>query len=288
MSVSMNDIKNKILSTQNMSKITKAMQLVSAAKLAKSESKVRNYRSYTQTLEAIVDNILASPVARQHPFFNSEKSDACTGYLLITSDRGLAGGYNNNVFKEFLQQLEEEEATPYKLYVLGSKGFEYGKRLKLPIENPYVFVPDEMIYTDIEPVVGQIREDYLSGKINKVVIIYNEYFSKIVQEPVIRKVLPLVAENSELQAASDYYLEPEEETIINATLLKYFNGIVYEALLKSKLSEHASRMNAMQNATDNAGEIIKISQLIYNQARQAAITQEINEIVGGASSLKRT
>jgi len=286
MAQSMHEIKDKISSTQSMSKITKAMEMVSAAKLTKSEIKTKNYGHYMESLEMLMNNISKAPSLKNHTFFNPNQGVRCTGYLIITSDRGLAGGYNNNVLKLLQQEITTLNEDAYKLYMIGSKGFDYVRRAKLKVENEFVFIPDDVIYTDIEPVVKQILKDYLDGKISKIVVVYNDYLSKIIQEPTLRQLLPLTTDDRVADMKSSYLFEPDEDEVINSVLPKYLEGTIYGLVVTAKLSENAARMNAMQNATDNALEIIKDSQLVYNRARQAAITQELTEIVGGASALE--
>ncbi|MDB8458311.1 ATP synthase F1 subunit gamma [Turicibacter sanguinis] len=285
MAQSMRDIKDKINSTQNTSQITKAMQMVSAAKLTKSEAKTKNYHHYMETLEDMVRNISSSSSMSHHLFFKSKSEANCTGYLVITSDRGLAGGYNSNVLKLLQQQIDSKPSDQSKLYMIGSKGFDYAKRSNLVVENEFVFVPDDIVYQDIKPVVDKVIGDYMAGVISEVVVVYNHYVSKIAQEPMTKQILPLESKKAE-KSKAQYSFEPKEEDVINAILPKYLEGTIYGVAITAKLSEHASRMNAMQNATDNAVEIIKNLQLVYNRARQAAITQEITEIVGGASALE--
>ena len=285
MAQSMRDIKDKINSTQNTSQITKAMQMVSAAKLTKSEAKTKNYHHYMETLEDMVRNISSSSSMSHHPFFKSKSEANCTGYLVITSVRGLAGGYNSNVLKLLQQQIDSKPSDQSKLYMIGSKGFDYAKRSNLVVENEFVFVPDDIVYQDIKPVVDKVIGDYMAGVISEVVVVYNHYVSKIAQEPMTKQILPLESKKAE-KSKAQYSFEPKEEDVINAILPKYLEGTIYGVAITAKLSEHASRMNAMQNATDNAVEIIKNLQLVYNRARQAAITQEITEIVGGASALE--
>lgn len=285
MAQSMRDIKDKITSTQSTSQITKAMQMVSAAKLTKSEAKTKNYHHYMETLEDIVRNISSTSTMSHHPFFKPKCEKKCTGYLIITSDRGLAGGYNGNVLKLMQQEINSHANNEYKLYMIGSKGFDYAKRSDLKIENQFVFVPDDIVYQDIKPVVDKVIGDYMDGVLSEVVIIYNNYLSKISQEPAQKQILPLAPKDTE-KTRAQYSFEPNEEEVINAILPKYLEGTIYGIAITAKLSEHASRMNAMQNATDNALEIITDLQLVYNRARQAAITQEITEIVGGASALE--
>ena len=286
MAQSMNDIKAKIVSTQSMSKITKAMQMVSAAKLTKTEAKAKGYRQYLAMLENIAENVLESPEAKSHIFFSPKQRTKCTGYLVITSDRGLAGGYNSNIFKLLQQELEGRQPDEYKVYMIGSKGFDFARRLGIAVENQYAFVPDDIKYQDIKPIVEGLIADYTNGILNEVDVLYNDCLSKIVQEPTKEQLLPLVIKQKSNHLNSVYTFEPGEDEMIDVILPKYLNATIYGKVITAKLSEHAARMNAMQNATDNALEIIKDSQFVYNRARQAAITQEINEIVGGAAALK--
>ena len=285
---SINEIKRKISSMQSMKKITKAMQMVSVSKRTKTDGKVKNYASFIQTYDGVMENIFSTPSIEEHIFFapNRVGDSGCTAYLTITSDRGLAGGYNNNLLRLLQQEIGEKQPEEYKLYMIGTKGFDFAKRFRYPVENEYVFVPDDLIYIDIEPIVNQMLMDYVHGVVDEVVIVYNQYVTQLIQEPTLKKVLPLEKTLAHRQSKKVYVFDPDESEIIQRTLIKYMNSKIYGIVLTAKLSEHAARMNAMQNATDNATEIIKETQLIYNRARQAAITQEINEIVGGAMAVQ--
>lgn len=281
----MRDIKLKITSTQNTSQITKAMQMVSAAKVTKSEAKTKNYQHYMNTLEEMVRNISSSSSMSNHPYFKPKSDKPRVGYLVITSDRGLAGGYNANALKLLKHHTDSLTPDDYRVYMIGSKGFDFVKRQDIKVENEYVFVPDDIVYQDVEPVVNQVLNDYNSGILSKVVVIYNVFESKISQVPTAKQILPLEPVQAEKSKAM-YSFEPKEEDVINAILPKYIEGTIYGIAINAKLSEHASRMNAMQTATDNAIEVVKNLELVYNRARQAAITQEITEIVGGAAALE--
>ena len=286
---SINEIKRKISSMQSMKKITKAMQMVSVSKRTKTDAKVRNYSSYIQTFDNVMEDIFATPSVEEHVFFtpNRPKGDKrCTAYLTVTSDRGLAAGYNNNLLRLLGQEISGKQPEEYKLYMIGTKGFDFARRFKLVVENEYVFVPDDLIYMDIEPILNHMLMDYIHGNVDEVVIVYNNYITQLIQEPTTRKVLPLEKTHVHRQSKKVYVFDPAEGEIIQGALIKYMNSLIYGTVLTAKLSEHAARMNAMQNATDNATEIIKETRLIYNRARQAAITQEINEIVGGAMGVQ--
>jgi F-type H+-transporting ATPase subunit gamma len=286
---SINEIKNKISSMQSMKKITRAMQMVSVSKRTKTDAKVKNYASFIQTFDEVMEHIFATPSVEEHVFFKPNRtnnSKRCTGFLTITSDRGLAAGYNNNLLRQLQLELNERPSDEYKLYIIGTKGFDFARRFKLPIENEYVFVPDDLVYMDVEPIVNQVLVDYVHGIIDEVVIVYNNYITQLIQEPTMKTILPLEKTKEHRQSKEVYVFDPAESEIIQGALVKYMNNKIYGIILTGKLSEHAARMNAMQNATDNATEIIKDTQLVYNRARQAAITQEINEIVGGAMAIQ--
>ena len=286
MSQSINEIKARIVSTENMSKITKAMQMISVAKLTKSETKLKTHGNYVDALEEMIRKTVEMGVVEEHVFFQPKTKTKCRAYVVVTSDRGLAGGYNNKVLKLLEQKIDDHKSEAYKLYMIGKKAFDYARRNQLTVENDYLFIPDNMIYTDISPFVNEVIADYAKGVIDEVVIVYHDYVSKLVQEPALKQLLPLQIEMLDKGLDSHYLFVPNKAEMSEVLLLKYFNGMFYETILKSKLAEHAARMNAMQSATDNAVDIIKESQLIYNRARQAAITQEINEIVSGAVALR--
>ena len=278
MAHSMRDIKDKISSTHNMSKITSAMQMVAGAKLTKSETQQKNFQNYINTIEEVMGKISVE----NHPFFKVG-STGTVGYLVMTSDRGLAGGYNINILKLLESKISQ---SPYRLYMIGEKGFQYAKAHDLPIENEEIFVPEHLVYNDIKPVIDLMLSDYAEGKIQQIVVIYTNYVSKIVQVPEEKQILPLQPLKKSKEGSSiSYLMEPSDESVLDILIPQYLEGIIYGAIMTSKLSEQAARMSTMQNATDNALAIIGDLQLTYNRARQAAITEEINEIVGGASAI---
>lgn len=276
MAQSMREIKDKISATSNMSKITSAMQMVATSKLTKFEQKTKGFKAYIKSLEAIMEKL----TVKNHPFFQ-HTNGSNPGYLVLTADRGLAGGYNANILKMLQNKVE---AGPHRIYMLGSKGFEYGKTHGLTIENEDLFVPDDLIYNDIRPVVELMLDDYLNGKIDKIVVLYTNYHSKIYQAPEEKQILP-IEPLERAQSPLHYLMEPSDESVLEALIPQYLEGVLYGTVMTAKLSEQAARMNTMQSSTENAIAIIKDLQLIYNRARQAAITEEINEIVGGASAI---
>ena len=284
MSLSMNDIKNKIVATQNMSKITKAMQMVSVSKLGRAEARLMNYRENMSEFYGLLSTIQKSEYTVSHPFVKPTSNVNKTAYIVVTTNRGLVGGYNNNLFKVLESKFRSSVSDVGKLYVIGQKGSVYVKNAEIDVDVERLYMPDEPSYQDVLELVNKLIADYLNGAISSVVVLYQDFVSKMVQEPKEKVLLPLVMdENPEPQPA--YLISPDEPTLVHKILMNYVGASIYEGLLNANLSEHAARMNAMQNATDNAEEIIKDSQLIYNRARQAAITQEISEIVAGSNAV---
>ncbi|MCL1948652.1 MAG: ATP synthase F1 subunit gamma [Turicibacter sp.] len=277
MAQSMKEIKDKISATTNMSKITGAMHMVATAKLIKFEQKTSSFWDYLQNIEEMMGKV----TVKSHPFFQHSNGSK-PGYLVLTSARGLAGGYNNNILKLLQNRVD---AGPCRLYMLGSKGFEYAKTHGLSVENKDIFIPDDVMYNDIRPVIDQMLADFAQGLIDKVVVIYTNYVSKILQVPEEKQILPIEPFEDKGKKTINYLMEPSDETVLEVLIPLYLEGVIYGTVMTSKLSEQAARMSTMQNATDNAGGIIHDLQLLYNRARQAAITEEINEIVGGASAI---
>ena len=299
MAVSTNDIKKKISATENMSKITRAMQMVSVSKLAKTESRVKHFREYHAEIKGILSTLRTSEYVNGHPFTKVHKSkeNYKIGCVVVTSNRGLVGGYNNNLFKmlkdgggfnnELFKIVGEKVASEddFKFYVTGQKGVTFAKsELPEACTEIYLF-PDEIQYTDIIELASKLITDYISAEISEVVILYQDFVSKLTQEAIKKVLLPLEFEKMVVDKVPNYEVKPTEKEVCDTLLIQYVMTSLYEVFLSANQSEHAARMNAMSNATDNAEDIIKESKLIYNRARQAAITQELNEIVAGANAV---
>ena len=299
MSVSTNDIKKKISATENMSKITKAMQMVSVAKLGKAENRVKHFRQYHDEIKKVLSTLKNSEYVGKHPFSKGceVKKNPKIGCLIITSNRGLVGGYNNSLFKmlkdgngynnELFKMANEMQVSEdsFKFYITGQKGAIFAKS-ELPVASTQNFLfPDELEYTDIMELANKLISDYISGEISEIVVVYQNFASKLAQEATSKRILPLEFEDFTDMKSPNYEIIPDEVTVIDSLLIQYVMTSLYEVFLSANMSEHAARMNSMSNATDNAEDIIKESKLIYNRARQAAITQELNEIVAGASAV---
>ena len=301
MSVSTNDIKKKISATENMSKITRAMQMVSAAKLTKIEAHVQQFYNYHAEIKRIVSTLQTSEYVSEHPFItgwdNKKGESRKIGCVVITSNRGLVGGYNNKLFQmlkdggggynnELFKIVGEKVASDddFKFYVTGQKGTLFA-RSELPetCTQTYLF-PDEIQYTDIIGLATQLISDYINGEIGEVVVVYQDFISKLAQEATRKVLLPLEFDVA-AETMPNYEIKPTQKKVCDNLLIQYVMTSLYEIFLTANRAEHAARMNSMSNATDNAEEIIKESKLLYNRARQAAITQELNEIVAGANAV---
>ncbi|MGF9963975.1 ATP synthase F1 subunit gamma [Bacillus rhizoplanae] len=283
---SLRDIKAKINSTKKTSQITKAMQMVSASKLNRAEQNAKSFVPYMNKIQEVVADI-AQGSGVNHPMLTARPVKR-TGYIVITSDRGLAGGYNSNVLRAVSNVVKERhnmDANQYAIIVLGRLGRDYLKRRGFNIIDEVIGLSDQPVFADIKDIASRAISMFTDGAYDELYIYYNHYVSKISQEVTEKKILPLTDVTSE-KARTSYEFEPSEEDILKVLLPQYAESLVYGALLDGKASEHAARMTAMKSATDNAMEVIDTLTLSFNRARQAAITQEITEIVGGAAALE--
>ncbi|MEH7462603.1 ATP synthase F1 subunit gamma [Bacillus thuringiensis] len=283
---SLRDIKAKINSTKKTSQITKAMEMVSASKLNRAEQNAKSFVPYMDKIQEVVASI-AQGSGVNHPMLTARPVKR-TGYIVITSDRGLAGGYNSNVLRAVSNVVKERhnmDANQYAIIVLGRLGRDYLKRRGFNIIDEVIGLSDQPVFADIKDIASRAVSMFTDGAYDELYIYYNHYVSKISQEVTEKKILPLTDVASD-KATTSYEFEPSEEDILKVLLPQYAESLVYGALLDGKASEHAARMTAMKSATDNAMEVIDTLTLSFNRARQAAITQEITEIVGGAAALE--
>lgn len=283
---SIREIKHRKISVTNTQQITKAMKLVATAKLQKAKVQAEMTRPYFLNIHRTISSILSQSVGVSHPFLE-ERDGNRNLYLVITSNRGLAGGYNNNVGKEVVNHLKSEKFEG-KVIAVGKKGAEYVKKRHLEVISTHNDVLDDPDYSKALMLGNEILELYISNQVDNVYIAYTHFQSTLVQEATLMKVIPVKAgefENDD-PLASQMSFEPSPEEVLEQILPKYLSSIIYGALKESVASEHGARMTAMESATKNAGEMIDKLALQYNRARQSAITQEITEIVGGAEALQ--
>ncbi|MEC1867560.1 ATP synthase F1 subunit gamma [Bacillus paralicheniformis] len=282
---SLRDIKSRITSNKKTSQITKAQQMVSASKLNRAESKAKSFVPYMEKMQEVVADI-ALGYTGTHPMMSSRPVKR-TGYLVITSDRGLAGAFNANVLRKAYQKIQEHHQSKdeYAVIAIGKMGREFFKKRGIPVISEMTGIRDEVSFPEIKDLANSTIQMFIDETFDELYLFYNHFVSAISQEVTEKKLLPLsdIAPNKK---RTSYEFEPDEEEILEVLLPQYAESLIFGAILDSKASEHAARMTAMKNATDNAKELIADLELSYNRARQAAITQEITEIVGGAAALE--
>ena len=287
MANSLNQVKTRIASTKNTAQITKAMYMVSQSKVKRSEKTYREYKDFMQRIASMVSLVVSKTGEEyQHPLLTPREVKK-TAYLVITSDKGLAGAYNNGLLKAFTEKLNETHTSKdeYVVGAIGKKGFSYINKMKYPlIDDKPTFVRDDVMFVDIAPFAKKFIDAYLNKEIDKLVIVYNHYVNSITQEIKFDELLPIKSvEDNEITI--EYVFETGVEKTLDLLLPMYIQDIIYGIILDAKTSEHSARMNSMKNATDNAEEVIEKLQLLYNRARQSAITNELIDIIGGANAI---
>jgi F-type H+-transporting ATPase subunit gamma len=286
MAAGIREIKRRIKSTKNMRQITKAMEMVAAAKLRKAQQRAEATRPYSEKIKEVISSIAAGTKDFSHPMLEAREVKK-TGYMVITSDSGLAGPYNANILKLVRSTIEErhQSTDEYALFVIGRKGLEHFTKRNMPIVQKVTEIDDDPSLTEIKEIASSAIGMFADGTFDKLSLFYNEFISPIQQKPLEQQVLPLASDDVLTGSVTEYEYEPDSQTVLENLLPRYAETLIYSALLEAKASEYGSRMTAMGSATDNAGEIIDELTLQYNQARQAAITQELAEIVSGANAL---
>jgi F-type H+-transporting ATPase subunit gamma len=265
------------------------MQMVSAANFSRSQQQAVSYMSYTDKLRQVVGNIAAGNQGSvSHPMLQSRPVKR-TGYLVITSDRGLAGAYNNAVLKQVQTMINQKHKSKdeYTVVVIGKKGLKYFQNRQMPISAEITGVPDQPIYDDVKQIAKTAVGLFVDEEIDELIMVYNHFESAISQVVTDLTLLPLTDVNEgEATEKVSYEYEPSANEVLETLLPLYAEGLIFGTILDAKTAEHAARMTSMKNSTDNATDLIDKYTLSYNRARQAAITQEISEIVGGAAALQ--
>ena len=285
------DLKVRIASIKNTQKITQAMKLVAASKVRKVQQWVLNSRPYTEQIETFVSRLVGSlsPSDKQEfPLFH-ERETKSVCLLVISSDRGLCGGYNTNIIKRTVQRIKElkEKGITTKLILIGNKANNFFRRLKIDVLDSFCQIPAIPTVELSNLIADSLKKAFLENKVDHVEIIGTKFISMLRSEIYDMNYLPILPPSHFKSPTSNFVLfEPSMTDVLNYLLPLYLNNVIFHALLEAACSELASRMNAMSNATNNAKDIINILSTIYNKARQASITQEIMEIVGGAEALK--
>jgi len=285
---SLRDIKNRITSTKKTSQITRAMQMVSASKLNRAELNAKAFVPYMGKISDVVSAIASGTADSGHPMLLSRPVKK-TAYLVITSDRGLAGAYNSNVIRAVTNAIRDRHTSvdEYVVFAIGRVGQDFFVKRGANVIESVVALPDHPSFADIKEIARKAVGMFTDGTYDELYMYYSHYVSAIQQEVTGQKVLPLTNIAATTSGANaTYEFEPSGEAILEVLLPQYAESLIYGALLDGKASEHASRMTAMKSATDNASDLIGSLTLSFNRARQAAITQEITEIVGGVAALE--
>ncbi len=281
------EIRTKIKSVQNTQKITKAMEMVAASKMRRAQDRMKASRPYAEKIKKVVGHLGSSHPEYKHPFL-IERSLKKIGLIAITTDRGLCGGLNINLFKKALAKLAEweEQNIEFEVVTIGGKGLSFFKRLGAKIVAEVSHLGDRPDITSIIGPVQVLLNNYEEGEIDAIYLVSNNFVNTMTQEAGISRLVPVEASpDEELKHHWDYIYEPGSKQVLDNLLDRYIESLVYKAVVENVACEMAARMVAMKSATDNAGDLIDELQLIYNKERQAAITQEISEIVSGAAAV---
>lgn len=278
------EIKRRINSIKSTEQITKAMKMVSAAKLRKAQEKILAARPYYNSLEKIVQDLYFALKNYENPFLEQNPVDKL-GIVVVTADRGLCGSFNTNIIKRTLEIINQHHELEIELFPIGRKGWDFFNKRGYKIKKYHINLFQKLDFSVVPLIVKELTSSFLEKRVDRWMLIYNEFKSPVQQNIVLEDFLPIKLDVSEASEV-DYIFEPSKEEILTYLIPKFLETKIWKMLLESNAAEHGARMTAMENATENANEMISTLTLHYNRARQAAITKEIAEIVGGAEALK--
>lgn len=282
------EIRTKIKSIKNTQKITKAMEMVAASKMRKAQDRMQASRPYADKIRNVIGHLAHAHPEYRHPYL-AQRPVKRVGLIVISSDRGLCGGLNANMFRATIMNMKQwrDQQVPLDLCTIGTKAFAFFTRMRGNIIAQTAHMGDSPQIADLIGIVKVMLDAYDRGEIDKVFLVYNKFVNTMTQSPQIEQVLPIEPDEgaADLGHHWDYIYEPEAKDVLDALLMRYVESLVYQAVVENLACEQAARMVAMKSASDNAGDIISDLQLAYNKARQAAITQELSEIVAGAAAV---
>jgi F-type H+-transporting ATPase subunit gamma len=283
------EIRTKIKSVENTRKITRAMEMVAASKMRKAQERMRAARPYAEKIRQVAAHLSRANPEYKHPFLVKRETIKNVGVIVVTSDKGLCGGLNTNILRLVVGRMKEWEGKGQGINVcaIGNKGFGFMSRIGANVKSHLIGLGDT---PHIEKLIGAVKimlDSYVAGEIDAVYLSYNGFVNTMKQEPTIEQVLPLTGDSLETTngVTWDYIYEPDAKAVVDELLVRYVESLVYSAVTENQASEQSARMVAMKAASDNAKSVIGELKLIYNKARQAAITKEISEIVGGAAAV---
>jgi F-type H+-transporting ATPase subunit gamma len=281
------EIRTKIASIKNTQKITRAMQMVAASKMRRAQDRMLATRPYADRIQNVISHVAQSHPEYHHPYL-IERPAKRIGLIIISTDRGLCGGLNINLFKQAIAAMKKWSAAGLEidLTLIGSKANSFFKRVGGNITSVATQLGDKPSIIELIGTVKVMLDAYETGEIDRLYLVHNRFVNTMSQEPVINQLIPVSGEeDDELKVHWDYIYEPDSQPVMDALMIRYIESLVYQGVVENIACENAARMVAMKSATDNAGNLIDELQLIYNKARQAAITQEISEIVSGAAAV---
>ena len=281
------EIRSQIGSIQNTKKITKAMEMVAASKMRRAKERMVASRPYADKMRQVVSHVANGHLEYQHDFIKQRENVKRVGYIIVSSDRGLCGGLNSNLFKKALQSIVEwkEQDVEVDIAVFGSKALGAFKRYGVVAESTNL--GDSPSVQDLLGTIKVMLDAYEEGRIDRLFLVENEFVNSMTQTPRITQMIPVVAaELEEMKYQWDYLYEPESKEVIDTSMTRYIESLIYQDVVENIACEMSARMIAMKSATDNAGDMIDKLKLVYNKARQASITQEISEIVSGAAAVE--
>ena len=282
------EIRTKITSIRNTQKITRAMEMVAASKMRKTQDRMQATRPYSKKIARIIRHLAHANPEYKHPFM-LPRTVATVGLIVVSSDRGLCGGLNSNLFRLVLRRMRAWTDLGYRVRVcaIGQKAAAFFNGIGADVIAQATRLGDAPHLENIIGVIKAILDEYDAGRVDELHVVYNEFVNTMMQKPKLEKLVPIHPEelSEELKGHWDYLYEPDAKEVLDDLLIRYVESIVFQGLVENNACEQSARMVAMKSASDNAGKLIKELQLIYNKARQAAITQEIAEIVGGAAAV---
>ena len=282
------EIRTKIKSVQNTRKVTRALEMVSASKIRRAQDKMRASRPYARLMRQMIGHIAKANGDYKHPFMKDRATIKRVGYVVISTDRGLCGGLNSTLFRKLIAEIRthQQNGVEVDIVAIGQKAATFFRRIKVNLVGSVTHLGENPQVAQLIGIIKVMLDGFTEGKLDRVFLCYNDFVNTMVQKATTDQLLPLPASNT-LETAHDwdYIYEPNAVEVLDSVLTRYIESLVYQGALENLASEHAARMVAMKAASDNATKAIGSLQLVYNKARQAAITQEISEIVGGAAAV---
>ncbi|PTA48630.1 F0F1 ATP synthase subunit gamma [Shewanella morhuae] len=281
------EIKTKIASVKNTQKITSAMEMVAASKMRRAQERMAASRPYAESMRKVIGHVAQGSLEYKHPYLEVREAKR-VGYIVVATDRGLCGGLNVNLFKKVMADMKiwKAQGAEFEFCPIGARSVQFFKNFGGQVSAHASGLGDAPKLADLIGTVSVMLEAYNEGKLDRLYVVFNKFVNTMTQTPVIEQLLPLPkSEDDEIAHRWDYIYEPDPKALLDTLLVRYVESQVYQGVVENIASEQAARMVAMKAATDNAGELIDDLQLVYNKARQSAITQELSEIVSGASAV---